>query len=182
MKILHILFIGVLYLFIFVPSALAIDPCTPDDKRVECVFGTISPPPAIKDFTGTDTTGAAGLSQFFSNFVALIFSVAGIVLILMILWGAFDWMISEGDKEKVAAARNKIINAVIGIILFAMAFAIIQVLGAFTGFKFFAGQGTQVQRDSQKKPYLITCPNGAQINVIEDFKDPYDECRRRGQI
>lgn len=145
-------------------------------------FGKIQPPAPLAGFLAKDPTGAGALSQFFSNFVALIFSVAGIVLILMILWGAFDWMISEGDKEKVAAARNKIINAVIGIILFSIAFAIIQVLGTFTGFKFFAGQGTQVQKDSQKKPYLITCPNGAQINVIEDFKDPYDECRRRGQI
>lgn len=161
-------------------QASGYDLCLP--SPFSSTFGKIQPPAPLAGFLAKDPTGAGALSQFFSNFVALIFSVAGIVLILMILWGAFDWMISEGDKEKVAAARNKIINAVIGIILFAMAFAIIQVLGAFTGFKFFAGQGTQVQRDSQKKPYLITCPNGAQINVIEDFKDPYDECRRRGQI
>lgn len=107
---------------------------------IKDVFGTISPPPAIKDFTGTDTTGAAGLSQFFSNFITLIYSLAAVVLILMILWGAFDWMISEGDKEKVAAAQRKLINAFIGIVLFAVAFAIIQVLGTFTGFTFFKGQ------------------------------------------
>lgn len=108
--------------------------CQPD------VFGQIQPPPAIKDFLGNDPTGAAGISKFLSNFITLIYTISAIVLIFMLLWGAFDWMTSEGNKEKLQAAQNKIISAIIGILLFAVAFAIIQVLGAFTGFTFFAGQ------------------------------------------
>lgn len=103
-------------------------------------FGTIKVPPELAPFTAGDPTGAGGISKFFSNFIALFYSVAILVLILMLIWGAFDWLTSEGDKEKIAAARGKLINAVIGIMLFAVAFAVIQVLGAFTGFKFFVGQ------------------------------------------
>ncbi|MBI2018220.1 hypothetical protein HYS96_00800 [Candidatus Daviesbacteria bacterium] len=103
-------------------------------------FGSISPPPAIKDFIGSDPTGAGGISQFLSNLVTLIYGLAAIVLLFMILWGAFDWMTSGGEKEKLESARNKIISAIIGIMLFAVAFAIIQVLGQFTGFTFFVGQ------------------------------------------
>lgn len=110
------------------------------DHNIPHTFGTISPPPALIPFTSPDPTGAAGISKFLTNLVALIFSLAAIVLIFMILWGAFDWMTSEGDKEKIARARDKIINAIIGILLFAAAFAIIQILGQFTGFEFFAGQ------------------------------------------
>lgn len=104
------------------------------------VFGTIQPPDAIKNLIGTDPTGAGGISKFLSNLVGLIYVAASIVLIFMILWGAWDWMTSEGDKEKLDSARKKIINALVGILLFAVAFAIIQVLGQFTGFKFFQGQ------------------------------------------
>lgn len=107
---------------------------------IKDVFGSISPPPELQKFIGTDTTGASGISKFLSNGITLFYSIAGIVLLFMILWGAFDWMTSEGDKEKVASAQKKILNAIIGIILFAVAFATIQVLGTFTGFKFFAGQ------------------------------------------
>ncbi len=57
----------------------------------------------------------------------------------MLLWGAWDWMSSEGDKEKLSSAQKKIINAFIGILLFAVAFAVIRILGAFTGFTFFTG-------------------------------------------
>lgn len=100
------------------------------------VFGQILPPQAIQ-YLGF---GSTGISKFLSNLVALFYSVAIIVLIFMLLWGAFDWITSEGDKEKLESARNKLISAVIGIMLFAVAFAIIQILGTFTGFKFFEGQ------------------------------------------
>lgn len=134
-----------------------IDTCLPDPKgfNYSCqpakspppanlcqrdVFGKIQPPPAIKDFLGTDITGAAGISKFLSNLIVLIYTVAAIVLIFMLLWGAFDWLTSGGEKEKLAAAQNKIIAAVVGLMLFAVAFAIIRVLGQFTGFTFFSGQ------------------------------------------
>jgi len=103
---------------------------------IEKVFGKIIPPVAIQNFG----FGALGISTFLSNLIALIYVVAIVVLIFMILWGAFDWITSEGEKEKIEAARGKIIHAIIGILLFAAAFAIIQVLGQFTGFTFFVGQ------------------------------------------
>ncbi|KKQ59511.1 hypothetical protein A3B42_00930 [Candidatus Daviesbacteria bacterium RIFCSPLOWO2_01_FULL_38_10] len=112
--------------------------CRPDPVKKS--FGSIEPPIPLQQFIGKDPTGAGGISRFLSNLVALFYSLAGIVLIFMLLWGAWDWMTSEGDKEKLDSARKKIINALVGIVLFAIAFALIQVLGQFTGFKFFVGQ------------------------------------------
>ncbi|TRZ51301.1 hypothetical protein D4R99_04540, partial [bacterium] len=43
--------------------------------------------------------------------------VAGMFLILYMLWGAFDWIASGGEKEKILKAQNKITNALIGIVL-----------------------------------------------------------------
>lgn len=107
---------------------------------VEKVFGTISPPPALQNIISKDPTGAGGISIFLSKLIVLIYSLATVVLIFMLIWGAFEWLTSGGEKEKIDSARIKIINAFIGILLFAVAFAIIQVLGTFTGFKFFEGQ------------------------------------------
>lgn len=115
------------------------------------VFGKIQPPDALKGFISKDPTGAFGISQFLSRLIILIYSLATVVLIFMLIWGAFDWIISEGDKEKIQSAQKKIINAIVGIILFAVAFAIIQVLGQFTGFKFFnfpINQSTKVNRNA----------------------------------
>ncbi len=104
------------------------------------VFGKITPPPAIQSLNGGDSSGVTGLSYFLSNLIGLIFSLAMVVLVFMLIWGAFDWLTSEGDKEKVDNARKKITNAFVGIMLFAIAWAVIQLLGHFTGFTFFVGQ------------------------------------------
>ncbi len=100
------------------------------------IFGKIDAPQAIQNFG----FGGAGISKLLSNIIALIYIAAAIVLLFMILWGAWDWMTSEGDKEKLSSAQKKLINAFVGFVLFAAAFAIIQVLGQFTGFTFFSVQ------------------------------------------
>lgn len=100
-------------------------------------FGTIKPPEELAAFTKGDLTGAAGISKFFNNFIGLIYTAATVVFILMIVWGAWDWITSGGEKDKIDAARRKIINAIVGILLFAAAFAIINTFGQFTGFRFF---------------------------------------------
>ena len=106
---------------------------------IKDIFGTINPPEELRPFT-QDKTGAEGISQFLTNLVALIFSLAAVVLIFMLIWGAFEWLTSGGDKESIAKARSRILSAIIGIILFGIAFAVMQVLGTFTGFTFFVGQ------------------------------------------
>ncbi len=108
--------------------------------KIDETFGKINTPPVFKAFIEKDSSGGSAISHFFSNGVTLIYYLAFVVLIIMLVWGAFDWLTSEGDKEKIASARGKLINAVIGIILFAIAFAAIQILGNFTGFTFFKGQ------------------------------------------
>jgi hypothetical protein len=104
------------------------------------VFGKVNPSAA----PGGDQlgflkygSGAAGIGNFLTAAINFIFILAGIFLIFMILWGAWDWILSGGEKDKVEAARNKITHAIIGIVLFGVAFAIIKVLGIFLGFQFF---------------------------------------------
>lgn len=110
---------------------------SPSSNAVQNVFGKIKPPDVLKPFLTKDPTGAGAISNFLSRLISLIYIVAAIFLIFFIIWGAWDWMTSEGDKEKLQSARNKILNALIGIVLFAAAYALIQILGQFTGFTFF---------------------------------------------
>jgi len=104
-------------------------------KEVEEIFGKIEPPEQLKGLVDKDQTGTEGISLFLSQLVALIYVAAAVMLLFMLLWGAWDWMTSGGDKEKLQAARDKLIHALIGIVLFAAAFAIIRGIEAAFGFK-----------------------------------------------
>src|SRR3989338_878445 len=55
-------------------SSCKSDPIEPASGTYYCqrdVFGKIQTPPALKGFLGTDTTGAAGISKFLTNLIAL---------------------------------------------------------------------------------------------------------------
>lgn len=126
-------------------------------------FGKIEAPDPLEGMLEGDPTGAGAISKFLSNGINLIYSLAAIVLIFMIIWGAFQWLTSGGDKEQLASAQRRIIHAIIGIIIFAAAFAIISVLGTFTGFRFFNGQeGITVTRGANGI-YTINCPGNRQV-------------------
>lgn len=78
--------------------------------------------------------GFGTLGNFVQNTLALLFIVAILIVLFMIVWGAFEWITSGGDKDHVAAARNRIINALVGLAVLAIAFALFQVAGQFLGF------------------------------------------------
>lgn len=56
------------------------------------------------------------------------FVVAGIFALIFLLLGAFAWITSGGDKDKVEKARDKIQNALVGVILIVIVVAIIATL------------------------------------------------------
>lgn len=167
-----IVLIFAVFVFINTDKIFAAADCTvipiPEKDKIECAFGKITAPSPIADFLDKNPTGELAISDFLSRLVVLIYMIAAIVLLFMLLWGAFDWMISEGDKEKIAGAQKKIINAIIGIILFAVAFAVISVLGSFTGFTLFVKYDT--------KGNLI-CPDGTTLVIGKGSK--LSDCPKR---
>ncbi|MCS7093106.1 MAG: hypothetical protein NZL96_01575 [Patescibacteria group bacterium] len=83
-------------------------------KDINEIFGQISPPDSMR--IGVDDP-ILGVSRLISFGILFFITVAGFVLLLFLLWGAFDWITSGGEKEKIAKAQSKITNALIGIVL-----------------------------------------------------------------
>ena len=80
------------------------------------------------------TTGYSDLGNFVTNVLTLAFGIAILVVLVMLIWGSFEWITSGGDKESVGKARNRIINALIGLAVLAIAFALARVAAQFLGF------------------------------------------------
>lgn len=73
------------------------------------------------------------LGFFFVRLWQTIVIVGAIAMILFIIWGAMDWLMSEGDKEKITKARNKITHALIGLGLLVLSYAIVVFLKSVFG-------------------------------------------------
>lgn len=85
--------------------------------------------PAIGDL-GT-TEGAADGSKFISYTVYLwrvAINIGALAVIFFFILGAFEWITAGSDTKKVESARNKIMNAVIGLVILVGSFTIISFL------------------------------------------------------
>lgn len=69
-----------------------------------------------------------GFSDILTFIIRAFFVVAGIFALIYLLLGAFSWITSGGDKEKVESARNKIQAALVGIILIIIVVALVATL------------------------------------------------------
>lgn len=84
------------------------------DQAIDDLFGGISPPAAM-NVGGADPV--QGLGKFIGFGIQMFILVAGLFLLLYLLWGAFDWIVSNGEKERISKAQSKITNALIGMVL-----------------------------------------------------------------
>lgn len=73
------------------------------------------------------------LGNLLSNVLTIVFVIAAIIVLFMLIIGAFQWITSGGDKEGVGKARDRITHALIGFAILALAFLIIQVVGQVVG-------------------------------------------------
>jgi TRAP-type C4-dicarboxylate transport system permease small subunit len=85
------------------------------------------------------STGASGnagvtfLQKAVPAAITLGFIVGVIVFFFTLLIGGIQWISSGGDKQAVEAARGKVSNALIGLVILFALFAIIQLLNTFFG-------------------------------------------------
>ena len=77
---------------------------------------TIPPVPII-----SPTGGIQGLAQ---RVVGWILLIAGIVAVLFLIWGGFQYLTAGGNAEQAQKAKTTIINSVIGIVIIALSYFI----------------------------------------------------------
>lgn len=100
------------------------------------VIGTVKPPEVVNQLNKGDLNGETGVNALLSTGVSLFFMLATIAFVFMFIWGAYDFIISFGEKDSIGKARQKITWAVIGLIILSLSFVMFRVLERITGIKF----------------------------------------------
>ncbi len=75
--------------------------------------------------------------------IRIFFIIGGLIAMLYLLLGAFAWITSGGNKEAVDKARDKIMNAIIGVILI---FAVLAIVGLIEQLVFPADSGLGITK------------------------------------
>jgi hypothetical protein len=107
---------------------------------LDSIIGTINAP--VNDDLYTNSDVNASLGKLISTGIQIFFFVAALAALLYMLLGAFDWITSNGEKEKLLKAQNKIQSAAIGVVLIVFVLVVFNVImGTVLGGKFGIGEG-----------------------------------------
>lgn len=76
----------------------------------------------------------ADFPTLFNRLLTLVIAISALLVFLYLVWGGIDWITSGGDKGKTEQARQKIVAAVIGLIIVAASYAILTLALNFLGY------------------------------------------------
>lgn len=103
-------------------------------------WGNTLPGSSLSDFSNLLGAGAPPKApkttweHLLSTVIALLLIGAMILSLAYLVLGGINWLTSGGDKQKLAAARQNVIFAIVGLIIVFVSFSIIQLFGKLFGF------------------------------------------------
>ena len=108
------------------------------------------------------TAGLSGSQTDFGGWLGSVLSgamtVAALLVLLYLVWGAMEWIFAGGDSSKVQKARDRMTQAVVGLIVLASTIAIFNFLQIFLGLdvlEFAGGKSGSSKSSSTTQPSLF---------------------------
>jgi hypothetical protein len=82
---------------------------------------------------GDGVLALKSITNIISAVIGFMTICAAIWFIFMFLIGGYTWMTSMGDKHRLEEARDRIVNALIGLVIVVAGWAILALVGQFFG-------------------------------------------------
>ena len=79
-------------------------------------------------FNNLCNLGASDIGRVVGQAIGLVFVLAVVLALGYLVYGAIKWITSEGDKGHVETARNQIIAAIIGLVIIALSYLIMNLV------------------------------------------------------
>lgn len=77
-----------------------------------------------------------GIGVVIGNILGFVMLAGALLCLFFLIMGAIEWITSGGDSGKVEGARNKITNAVVGLLVLSATLAIFSLVQNFLGIDF----------------------------------------------
>ena len=79
-------------------------------------------------FGNSGLSGSRSLSELIYNAIRILLAFAGAIAVLFIIVGGFWYITASGNEEQAEKGKTTLINAVIGVIIVVLAYAIVTVI------------------------------------------------------
>lgn len=96
-------------------------------------FEKLEPPTLPKLYRAVVEGEKLDIGNIVSTLLPYLFSLAGLLLLLYLLFGGFQLMTSGGDPKKIQEAKGKLTNALVGFIIVFVAYWLVQIIASVLG-------------------------------------------------
>lgn len=83
--------------------------------------------------SGTNKFAGKTLGDLISELLPWIFAIAGLILLLYLVFAGFQLLVSQGEPKAVAGARGRITNALIGFVIIFVSYWLVQIIAKVLG-------------------------------------------------
>lgn len=94
--------------------------------HADLINGTTPCPPNLACNTTIATPGDA-----ITRVIGIVLGVAGLISVLFVIVGGFRYVTAQGDDKKVESAKATLKNAIIGMVVILLAYAILKAIETF---------------------------------------------------
>ena len=77
--------------------------------------------------------GINTLADVVNRLITFIVPVGGVILLLVLIWGGYDYMMSGGAPDKLKSAQAKLTTAIIGFVLLITSYILVKVITMIFG-------------------------------------------------
>ena len=108
---------------------------------VEKVYAVTVTPGVLQIVPDDNFIKAIDAGSLISSLISIFIIISFIAAFFFLLQGAFQWITSGGDEGKVEAARNRITQAIVGLVIVVAVWALFGLVEDFLGVNVFGGTG-----------------------------------------
>jgi len=73
------------------------------------------------------------LGKMITKALSFIMPMAGIVLLFVLISGGYDYMMSQGNADKIKSAQGKITSGIVGFVLLIISFLVVRLIATIFG-------------------------------------------------
>lgn len=93
-----------------------------------CMINSLCQPPS--QFT-SGIAGASNLTDLLKLIIQILLTLAGVIAVVVLIIGGFWYITSAGNEEQSEKGRKAIVNAIIGLIVVILSYALVNILSGF---------------------------------------------------
>lgn len=73
------------------------------------------------------------LGSLVTEVLKFLVPLAGVILLFVLIWGGYDFMMSQGNPEKIKSAQAKLTTGIIGFVLLLVSFLMAKLISTIFG-------------------------------------------------